>query len=134
MKFLGKVSYLRRFIPALAEITFSFGTLLKGNHKFEWLQEHQQTFDMVMKALTMIILQPNKPLLLYLTSTPRSIAALLVLDIDGIEKLVYYISRKVNGVEWRYTPIERHRLALIFTARKLRHYFLAHPIHVVPPE
>ena len=51
-KFLGKVSYLRRFIPALAEITFSFGTLLKGNHKFEWLQEHQQAFDMVKKALT----------------------------------------------------------------------------------
>ncbi|XP_028061429.1 uncharacterized protein LOC114264889 [Camellia sinensis] len=40
-KFLGKLSYLRRFIPALAEITFSFGTLLKENHKFEWLQEHQ---------------------------------------------------------------------------------------------
>ncbi|GMP47237.1 hypothetical protein CsSME_00015091 [Camellia sinensis var. sinensis] len=77
-KFLGKVSYLRRFIPALAEITFSFGTLLKGNQKFVWLQEHQQAFDVVKKALTMIALQPNKPLLLYLTSTPRSIGALLV--------------------------------------------------------
>ena len=93
------MSYLRRLIPALAEITFSFGTLLKGNHKFEWLQEHQQAFDMVKKALAMIALQPNKPLLLYLTSTPRSIGALLVQDIDGIEKPVYYIGRKVNGAE-----------------------------------
>ncbi|XP_028101955.1 uncharacterized protein LOC114301227 [Camellia sinensis] len=89
-KFLGKESYLKRFIPTLAEITFSFGTLVKGNHKFEWLQEHQQAFDMVKKtlasSLTMMAPQPKKPLLLYLTSTPRSIGALLVQDIDGIEK------------------------------------------------
>ncbi|XP_028071841.1 uncharacterized protein LOC114274168 [Camellia sinensis] len=98
-KFLGKVSYLRRFIPTLAEITFSFGTLLKGNHKFEWLQEHQHAFDMVKKALTspltMIAPQLEKHLLLYLASTPRSIGALLIQDIDGIEKPVYYISHKV---------------------------------------
>ncbi|XP_028104876.1 uncharacterized protein LOC114303897 [Camellia sinensis] len=134
-KFLGKVSYLKRFILALAEITFSFGTLLKENHKFEWLQEHQHAFDMAKKTLTspltMIAPQPGKPLLLYLTSIPRSIGALLVQDIDGIEKPVYYISRKVIGAESRYTPIERHCLALIFTAQKLCHYFLAHPIQVV---
>ena len=110
-------------------------TLLKGNYEFEWLQEHQQTFDMVKKTLTspltVLALQPEKPLLLYLTSTPHSIGALLVQDIDGIEKLVYYISHKVNGVKSRYTPIKRHCLALIFTAQKLRHYFLAHPIQVV---
>ncbi|XP_028054185.1 uncharacterized protein LOC114258431 [Camellia sinensis] len=44
---------------------------------------------------------------------------------------IYYISRKVNGAESRYTPIERHCLALIFTAQKLPYYFLAHPIQVV---
>ncbi|XP_028082845.1 uncharacterized protein LOC114284155 [Camellia sinensis] len=134
-KFLGKVPYLRRFIPALTEITFSFGALLKENHKFEWLQEHQQAFDMVKKALTspftMITPQLEKPLLLYLTSTSWSIGALLVLDINGIEKPIYYINRKVNGAELRYTPIERHCLALIFTAQKLHHYFLPHPIQAI---
>ncbi|XP_028060602.1 uncharacterized protein LOC114264207 [Camellia sinensis] len=94
-----------------------------------------EAFDMVKKALisplTMIASQPEKPLLLYLTSIPRSIGALLVQDMDGIKKPVYYISRKVNGVESRYTLIERHCLALIFIAQKLRHYFLAHPIQVM---
>ncbi|XP_028061729.1 uncharacterized protein LOC114265168 [Camellia sinensis] len=79
----------------------------------------------------MIAPQPEKPLLLYLTSTPRSIGALLVQDIDDIEKPVYYICCKVNDVESRYTPIERYCLALIFTEHKLHHYFLAHPIQVV---
>ncbi|XP_028106499.1 uncharacterized protein LOC114305595 [Camellia sinensis] len=69
--------------------------------------------------------------MLYLTSTPKSIGALLVQDEDGAERPVYYISRKIRGAEVRYTPVERHCLALVFTAQKLRHYFLAHQIQIV---
>ncbi|XP_028055176.1 uncharacterized protein LOC114259368 [Camellia sinensis] len=134
-KFLGKVSYIQRFIPALAEISAPFGSLLKGDAKFEWNQVHQKTFERIKAALTspqtMIAPQPGVPLMLYLTSTPKSIGALLVQDVDGAERPVYYISRKIRGVEVRYTPIERHCLALVFTAQKLRHYFLAHQIQIV---
>ncbi|KAG5552009.1 hypothetical protein RHGRI_010181 [Rhododendron griersonianum] len=73
----------------------------------------------------------GKPLILYLTSTPRSIGALLVQEVDGTERPVYYISRKVHGAEERYTAIERHCLALVFTAQKLRHYFLSFPIQII---
>ncbi|XP_028123313.1 uncharacterized protein LOC114320358 [Camellia sinensis] len=134
-KFLGKVSYIRRFIPALAEISAPFGSLLKGDAKFEWNQEHQKVFERIKAALTspqtMIAPQPRVPLMLYLTSTPKSIWALLVQDVDGVERPVYYISRKIRGAEVRYTPVERHCLALVFTAQKLRHYFLAHQIQIV---
>ena len=34
--FLGKVSYIRRFIPGLASITLAFGKLLKKRQSFEW--------------------------------------------------------------------------------------------------
>lgn len=44
---------------------------------------------------------------------------------------MYYISRKVQGVEERYTPIERHCLALAFTTQKLRHYFLSFKVQLV---
>ncbi|XP_028116812.1 uncharacterized protein LOC114314529 [Camellia sinensis] len=69
--------------------------------------------------------------MLYLTSIPKSIGALLIQDVDGAERPVYYISRKIREAEVRYTPIERHYLALVFTAQKLRHYFLAHHIQIV---
>ncbi|XP_028076397.1 uncharacterized protein LOC114278525 [Camellia sinensis] len=69
--------------------------------------------------------------MLYLTSTPKSIGTLLVQDVDGAERPVYYISQKIRGAEVRYTPIERHCLALVFPAQKLRHYFLAHHIQIV---
>ena len=51
-KFLGKVSYIRRFIPALAKISAPFGSLLKGDAKFEWNQEHQKAFERIKAALT----------------------------------------------------------------------------------
>ena len=44
---------------------------------------------------------------------------------------VYYFSQKIRGAEVRYTPVERHCLALLFTAQTLRHYFLAHQIQIV---
>ncbi|XP_028113348.1 uncharacterized protein LOC114311403 [Camellia sinensis] len=88
-KFLGKVSYIRRFIPVLVEIFAPFGSLLKGDAKFEWNQEHQKVFERIKAALispqTMIAPQPGVPLMLYLTSTPKSIGALLVQDVDGAE-------------------------------------------------
>ena len=34
--FLGKVSYIRRFIPGLASITSAFAKLLKNGQSFEW--------------------------------------------------------------------------------------------------
>ena len=40
--FLGKVSYIRRFIPGLASITSTFTKLLKKGQSFEW-GEVQQT-------------------------------------------------------------------------------------------
>lgn len=119
-KLLEKLSYIRSFIPALAEISVLFSSLLKGDSKFEWNQEHQKGFEKIKATLTssqtMITSQPEVPLMLYLTSTPKSIGALLVQNVDGIEHLLYYISRKIRGAKFRYTPVERHYLALVFIA------------------
>ncbi|KAL0394743.1 UNVERIFIED_CONTAM: hypothetical protein Slati_4440500 [Sesamum latifolium] len=43
---------------------------------------------------------------------------------------IYYVSKVLNGVEGRYTPIEKMALALVITARRLRPYFLSHSIGV----
>ncbi|XP_028077305.1 uncharacterized protein LOC114279278 [Camellia sinensis] len=133
--FLGRASYWRRFIPAMAEITQPFNSLLKKDAKFIWNEEHKQAFEGVKSALifplSMTPPQPARPLLLYVTSTPKSVGALLAQEIDGLEQPVYYISRVVQGAEIRYSPIERHCLALVFAAKKLRHYLLSYPIYLM---
>ena len=42
--FLGKVSYIRRFIPGLASITSAFTKLLKKGQSFEWGEAQQTAF------------------------------------------------------------------------------------------
>ena len=42
--FLGKVSYIRRFIPRLASITSTFAKLLKKGKSFEWGEVQQTAF------------------------------------------------------------------------------------------
>ena len=42
--FLGKVSYIRRFIPGLASITSAFTKLLKKGQSFEWGEMQQTAF------------------------------------------------------------------------------------------
>ncbi|KAL0434297.1 UNVERIFIED_CONTAM: hypothetical protein Slati_2764000 [Sesamum latifolium] len=43
---------------------------------------------------------------------------------------IYYVSKVLNGVEGRYTPIEKIALVLVIIARRLRPYFLSHPVGV----
>ncbi|KAL0448612.1 UNVERIFIED_CONTAM: hypothetical protein Slati_1417600 [Sesamum latifolium] len=43
---------------------------------------------------------------------------------------IYYVSKVLNGAEGRYAPIEKMALALVITARRLRPYFLTHPVEV----
>ena len=68
---------------------------------------------------------------MYLTSTNKSIGALLAQDVEGAKKSIYYISCISRGPEVRYIAMERNCLALIFAAKKFRDYMLAFPIQII---
>lgn len=53
-------------------------------------------------------------LTLYLTSTDKSIGALLAQEVKGAEHPVYYLSRSLRGTETNYSMIQHHCLALVF--------------------
>ena len=44
---------------------------------------------------------------------------------------MYYVSKVLMGAENRYLKIEKLAYALLIAARKLCHYFEAHPITVL---
>ncbi|XP_017974545.1 PREDICTED: uncharacterized protein LOC108661602 [Theobroma cacao] len=132
---LRKVYYIRRFIPALGEIIVPFQALLKKGVPFIWGEPQQQAFEKIKKILTspatMIMPIKGKLMMLYLTSTPYSYGALLVQEMDGEEKPVYYLSRCLHESELNYPPMEKYCLALVYATQKLRHYFLAHKLIIV---
>ncbi|KAF0898621.1 hypothetical protein E2562_008204 [Oryza meyeriana var. granulata] len=71
-------------------------------------------------------------LLLYLSASPATVSAVLVLeDKHGprpTQRPVYYVSEALGGPKLRYTKLEKLAYALVMASRKLRHYFLAYDI------
>uniref|UniRef100_A0A2N9GBJ4 Integrase catalytic domain-containing protein n=1 Tax=Fagus sylvatica TaxID=28930 RepID=A0A2N9GBJ4_FAGSY len=119
--FLGKLSYIRRFIPGLAAVTSTFAPLLKKGAPFRWSTECQQAFEKVQDIMTKLptVCAPTsgKPLRLYLASNSQAIGALIAQeDGDAVEQPVYYVSCTLKDAESRYSGAERSCLALIYAS------------------
>ncbi|KAL0415825.1 UNVERIFIED_CONTAM: Ribonuclease HI [Sesamum latifolium] len=109
-----------------------FKTLRKVKN-FEWTKECQQAFEDLKAYLAKLPLLvkpvPGDTLYLYI-STPQVVSSVLVREEEGNQTPIYYVSKVLNGAESCYPPIERMALALVIIARKLRPYFLSHPVGV----
>ena len=79
--FLGRVSYIRRFVLGLASITSGLSKLLKKGIKFTWGTEQQEAFQRIQQIMnhlpTLQVPVRGWPLLLYLASNSQAIEALL---------------------------------------------------------
>jgi ribonuclease HI len=134
--FLGKLSYIRRFIHGLAAVTSTFTPLLKKGAPFHWSTECQEAFekvqDIMTKLLTVCAPIFGKPLRLYLASNSQAIGALIAQEDDSrVEQPVYYVSRALKDAESRYSGAELSCLTLIYASQRLRHYFLAHKVQLM---
>ena len=91
----------------------------------------QQLKTYLGSPLLLIVLITGKELIVYLSVLPIVITAVLIREEDKIQKLVYYVSKDLMETETRYLKIEKLAYALLTIARKLCHYFQAHPIAVL---
>ena len=119
--FLGRVSYIRRFVPGLASVTSGLSKLLKKGTEFTWGTEQQEAFQKIQQIINHLpTLQApvcGRPLLLYLASNSQEIGALLAQeDDDGNEQPVYYVSRTLKDAETRYPKIEKPCLVVIYAS------------------
>uniref|UniRef100_A0A2N9I5K1 Uncharacterized protein n=1 Tax=Fagus sylvatica TaxID=28930 RepID=A0A2N9I5K1_FAGSY len=103
--FLGRLSYIRRFIPGLAAVTAQ---------AFEKIQV------IMTKLPTVCAPIPGRPLCLYLASNSEAIGGLVAQeDEGGTERLIYYVSCALRDAETRYSGAERACLALIYASQLL---------------
>jgi len=120
---------LRRFIFNLSEKTKAFSPLLrlKKYDSFNWGQDYQKANDAIKDYLTKPpnLLPPiwNKSMKLYISASDSTIGSMLAQqDENGIEIVIYYLSRVLNDVETRYSPVEKLCLCLYFSCSKLKQY------------
>ena len=63
--------------------------------------------------------------------SPAAVSMALVREEDKVQKLMYYTSWALRGVEERYPLMEKLAFALVTAARKLKPYFLAHTVVIL---
>ncbi|XP_020218740.1 uncharacterized protein LOC109801971 [Cajanus cajan] len=128
-----RIASLARFLPCMAERSRPIISLLKKARKFQWTEECESSFQDFKKRLAAppLLAKPN-PLLemiVYISASDKAISTALVQE--QTEQIpVYFISRVLQEAETRYQHLEKTVLALVHTARRLRHYFQGHKVVV----
>ena len=58
---------------------------------------------------------------LYLATTDSTIPMVLVQEEDGIEHLIYYLSRNLNDMEFKYTYVKKLALVAVHAVQIFNH-------------
>ena len=75
--------------------------------------------------------KPSEELYLYLAVSLHVVSSVLIKEVGKLQKLVYYISKALRGVEGRYSLMEKLAFSLVTVARKLMPYFQAYVINIL---
>ncbi|XP_022031141.1 uncharacterized protein LOC110932090 [Helianthus annuus] len=134
----GRLIALNRFLSKVADKTLPFMKVLKDclqTSKFNWTTEAKAAFQemktYICKLPTLATPMPGDPLLLYLSASKTTISAVMMVEREGKQIHIYFISRTLKGPEERYMPLEKLALALVFASRRLRRYFQGHKVTLV---
>uniref|UniRef100_A0A9J8D6N2 Gypsy retrotransposon integrase-like protein 1 n=1 Tax=Cyprinus carpio carpio TaxID=630221 RepID=A0A9J8D6N2_CYPCA len=129
-QFLGLAGYYRRFIPGYSDLTSPLTDLTKKEvpDTVQWTEQCQQAFTQVKAALCggLLLHSPNfsLPFLLQTDASDRGLGAVLSQEVEGEDRPVLYISRKLSKRETKYSTIEKECLAIRWAVLTLRYYLL----------
>ena len=78
---MGKLNYIRRFIPELSTKVAPLAKLLCKSVQFEWNNDFNEAFEALKESLlkspTLLSPKPNKPLILYVSHNEIALSAYL---------------------------------------------------------
>ncbi|GJY21918.1 reverse transcriptase domain-containing protein [Tanacetum coccineum] len=106
---------------------------------FQWTAEAVAAFKEMKKLIaelaTLNAPKEKEELIVYLAAAREVVSAVLMTEREAKQMPIYFVSRALQGPEINYTPMEKLVLALVHASKRLKRYFLAHPIIVItnPP-
>ena len=108
--------------------------LLRKVAKLSWDDRCEKKFKQLKDFLTSpSVIQkprPDQPILVYLAVSDEAISVVLVQEVEGEERPIYFVSQTLHTIETRYEMIEKVALTLVLTVRRMRPYFQNHSITV----
>eukprot|EP00253_Pinus_taeda_P006400 PITA_06400 len=136
--FLGKINFLRRFIPNLAELSRLLNNMLKKDSKVKWIVEENQAFEGIKLALTQTPVLTNPQfdrefIIFSFASQHTIVVVLLQKDDQGNEKPIALFSKSLRDAPLKYQIMEKQAYSLVKAIKDFRIYILySHVIAYVP--
>ena len=120
--FLGKIIFLRRFIPNFAEIVKLIIDMLKKDSKVKWTNEAKESPDYL------------KEFLIFSFASEHTIAVVLLQKNDeGFEQSIAFFSKSLRDVELKYDILEKKSYTMVKSLKYFRTYVLHSKIIVYVP-
>lgn len=138
-KFIGSLSWYRKFIPAFATIAapiHATTNLTKQNrHKFHWGIEQSKSFTTLKQLLTsspMFLDFPvdGEPIFLATDASIVGIGGVLYQETQGEKRILYYHSELLTPAQKRYHPLELEALAIFKCINRMKSFLLGREIFV----
>ncbi|CAF2678618.1 unnamed protein product [Rotaria sp. Silwood2] len=136
-KFLGGLSWYRKFIPRFTSIAVPIHkvtNLTKNNRKnFRWEKPQHEAFlqlkqFLITSPLFLDYPNDNYPVILTTDASKVGIGGTLQQNINGEIKNLYYHSQVTSSTQRRYDPIELEALAIWMCFQRMRSYLLGRSI------
>lgn len=132
--FMGKINFVRRFVPEFAQIVKPINSLLRKEMEFDWDNNRQSSFtaikDVIASAPVLDKPDFNRDFLLYTNVTEEAISAILIqTNLEGYEQPIAFMSQSLIDAEFKFPYVKKHALALVVALRKFRHYI--HGCHTI---
>ena len=110
--FLGRINFLRRFIPNYAEIVQHITKMLKKNNEVKWTPESRNAFNIIKQAFAeaLVLVGPDysKPFMIFAFASPHTIAAVLLQkNVNGYEQLITFFSQVLRDEKLKYNILEK---------------------------
>ena len=125
-RFLGLVSYYRRFIPNFADIAAPLNFLTKRNIRFKWSEACHNSFNSFIEKLVSppVLSYPrfDLPFILTTDASNLGLGAILSQVQDGVERVISLASRSLKPAEKNYSTIEKELLAIVWSTSLFRPY------------
>lgn len=127
--FLGRINFLRRFIPNYAEIVKGITKMLKKENEVKWNLESQESFSRIKRAFAkapmLVIPDYSIPFYIFPFSSPHTIAIVLLQNTNkGHEQLIAFFSQVLQEAELKFNILEKQNYALVKYLKAFRVYVL----------
>lgn len=125
-RFVGLVSWYRRFVPGFSAKVVPLTHLTKKRTKFKWSEDAERAFLELKECLVSapILTCPDftRKFIIQTDASQKALGAVLVQQFDEGEKVIAYASRTLSSAETRYSATELECLAVIWAVKKFRCY------------